>query len=85
VRPVELFTFFNVEFGPLETAMFNIFDHAKSGKLNFVEFVGSMWNFLSLREEDLSMFMYLIKDPTGVMRIKCEIFSLDANRVRLIS
>ncbi len=71
VRPVELYTYFGIDFGSLEAALFNIFDDTKSGKLTFVEFVCAMWNLLTTKEEDLSIFMYLMRDPTGVMRIKC--------------
>ena len=69
---MELYTHFNVEFGPLEASLFNIFDYTKSGKLNFIEFVCAMWNFLTVPEDELSIFMYLMKDPSAVMRIKCK-------------
>lgn len=72
VRPVEMFTFFGADLESLESALFGVFDDAGSGRLDFVEFVCSMWNFLSARQEDLAVFFYLMKDPSGVMRIKCE-------------
>lgn len=33
-----------------------------------------MWNFLTLSERDLGTLTYLMKDPTGAMRIKCTTF-----------
>eukprot|EP01033_Poteriospumella_lacustris_P016225 gene16225-11610_t len=69
VRPIELFTYFNIEVGAFEEAMFSVFDEDKSGKLTFLEFVCSMWNLLSMPANILGSLCYLIKDPTGTMRV----------------
>jgi hypothetical protein len=37
-----------------------------------MEFVCSMWNLLTLSEDDLGILAYLMKDPSGVMRIRCK-------------
>ena len=47
-------------------------DADKSGLLNFMEFVCALWNLLSLGESDLGVLGYLMKDPTGVLRVKCK-------------
>ncbi len=72
VRPIELFTYFGIELTGLENAIFNVFDDEKTGKLNFFELTVMMWDYLSLKEEALGVYIYLMRDPTGVMRIKCK-------------
>lgn len=44
----------------------------KSGKLTFLEFVCSMWNLLSMPTQIIGALCYLIKDPTGQMRVHCK-------------
>jgi Ca2+-binding EF-hand superfamily protein len=70
IRPVELFSYFNIELGVFEKYIFTMFDEDKSGLLNFMEFACAMWNFLTLQECDLGTLMYLMKEPTGKLRIK---------------
>lgn len=78
VRPIELFIYFGIELTSLETAIFDIFDNEKTGKLNFFEYAIMIWDFLTLREEALGIYIYLMKDASGAMRIKCKLilFSL---------
>lgn len=70
VRPIELFSYFNIETGDLEKNLFMVFDEGKTGKLNFLEFAAAMWNFLSLPEKLVGVLVYLMKDPTGTYCIK---------------
>jgi Ca2+-binding EF-hand superfamily protein len=69
IRPIELFTYFNIELGQFEEAMFSVFDEDKSGKLTFLEFVCSMWNLLSMPTNIMGSLCYLIIDPTGALRV----------------
>jgi hypothetical protein len=43
-----------------------------NGVVTFVEFVCSMWNLLTLSDTDLSMMMFLLKDPTGEQSLSCK-------------
>jgi hypothetical protein len=69
IQPVDIFTFMNVDFTTFEKSVFQIFDADKSGKLNFLEFVCAMWNLLTIPEPQLGAIVYLMKDPTGVLRV----------------
>lgn len=44
----------------------------KSGYINFMEFVCSVWNLLTLPEPDLGSIAYLMKDPGGTSALKCQ-------------
>lgn len=70
IRPVELFSYFNVDLGSFESSIFAIFDEERKGLLNFMEYVCALWNLLTLADADLGVLGYLMKDPTGVLRIK---------------
>ena len=41
--------------------------------MNFVEFVCGMWNLLTVPEHHLGAFAYLMRDPSGKMRIVCKL------------
>jgi hypothetical protein len=69
IQPVDIFTFMNVDFTTFEKCVFQIFDADKSGKLNFLEFVCAMWNLLTIPEHQLGAIVYLMKDPTGILRV----------------
>ncbi len=70
IRPIEFFTYFNIEIQEFEKHIFRVFDMDKSGVLTFLEFVCCIWNLLTLDEAQLGTLLYLIKDPTGVLKIK---------------
>eukprot|EP00981_Chlorochromonas_danica_P001365 scaffold292_cov161-Ochromonas_danica.AAC.3 len=71
IRPSELFSYFEVEETPFEVALFSIFDEDKSGLINFMEFVCTLWNILTLPVEECACIAYLIKDPTADATITC--------------
>ena len=50
---------------------YSIYYSDKSGLINFMEFVCSMWNFLTIPREDMGSLAYLIKDPSAVGCISC--------------
>lgn len=50
--------------------LFHCSDHL--GVLNFLEFCATMWNLLTLTDRNLGLVAYLMKDPSGVMKIRCK-------------
>ena len=47
-------------------------DKDKSGMINFMEFVCTLWNLLTLPESDFGSLAYLIKDPSTDGKISCK-------------
>jgi hypothetical protein len=45
----------------------------KSGKINFMEFVCTLWNLLTLPESNFGSVAYLLKDPSAESAISCMI------------
>lgn len=72
IQPVDIFTFMNSDFSAFEKQVFHIFDADKSGKFNFLEFVCCMWNLLTIPENQLGAIVYLMKDLSGVLRVRCK-------------
>eukprot|EP01040_Poterioochromonas_malhamensis_P011531 gene11531-12575_t len=70
IQPVDIFTFMNSDFSAFEKQVFHIFDADKSGKFNFLEFVCCMWNLLTIPENQLGAIVYLMKDLSGVLRVR---------------
>lgn len=44
----------------------------KSGMINFMEFVCTLWNLLTLPESDFGSVAYLLRDPSGESEITCK-------------
>lgn len=47
-----------------------------SGMINFMEFVCTLWNLLTLPEPDFGSIAYLIKDPSATGTINCELLCI---------
>ncbi|KAJ1421568.1 hypothetical protein B484DRAFT_399408, partial [Ochromonadaceae sp. CCMP2298] len=62
IVPMELFAYFEVESSPFELSVFTIFDEDKSGIINFMEFVCSLWNILTLNESSMGGLAFNIVD-----------------------
>eukprot|EP01035_Chromulina_nebulosa_P029635 gene29635-39303_t len=69
IKAIELFSFFQVEATAFENGIFCIFDEDNSGMINFMEFVCSTWNFLTLPREDMGSLAYLIRDSSAEKNI----------------
>mmetsp|Transcript_4703 Transcript_4703/g.7681 ORF Transcript_4703/g.7681 Transcript_4703/m.7681 type:complete len:453 (+) Transcript_4703:91-1449(+) len=66
IQPIELFHYFEVESTPFEMAVFTLFDEDESGIINFMEFVCSLWNILTLDELNMGGLAFNIVDRTGM-------------------
>ncbi len=40
--------------------------------INFSEFVCAFWNFLSLPELEIAGIVYIMKDATGKLAVRCK-------------
>lgn len=45
--------------------IFSVFDHDKSGEIDFKEFVLALWNYCTLTGADLDMFAFELYDKDG--------------------
>lgn len=70
IQASDIFTFMNSDFTKFEQSVFQIFDADRSGKFNFFEFVCCLWNLLTIPENQLGAIVYLMKDPSGVLRVR---------------
>ncbi len=56
----------------------------KSGMINFMEFVCTLWNLLTLPESDFGSLAYLIKDSTADGKISCKKFWVFPQRIIIL-
>jgi Ca2+-binding EF-hand superfamily protein len=61
VYRAEITAYFKIEEGELTNRIFDLFAK-KSGKLDFCQFLCTMWNFLSLEADDLSGYAFVLFD-----------------------
>lgn len=61
VHRSEIASYFKIEEGDLTNRIFDLFAY-KSGKLDFCQFLCTMWNFLSIDAQDLSSFAFILFD-----------------------
>lgn len=66
---LELLTVIDVERTPFTERIFQIFDDDNSGKIDFGEFVLSLWNYCTLSKVTLGMFAFDLydRDSTGIL------------------
>jgi Ca2+-binding EF-hand superfamily protein len=66
---VELLTVIDVERTPFTERVFAVFDEDNSGKIDFNEFVLSLWNYCTLSRVTLGMFAFDLydRDSSGVL------------------
>lgn len=84
IRPAELFAYFEVEGTPFERKIFALFDEDKSGVINFLEFVCTLWNILTLPQGDFGSVAFLLRDPSGRNLISCKKLSFFCVTIDLI-
>lgn len=65
INSKEMMSKFGLRGSSLDLKLFQFFDEDGSGELNFMEFVMSMWFFLSIAEDSIAEVAFLIKDPTA--------------------
>lgn len=56
----------------VESVMYLHFPIDNSGELNFMEFVCSMWHFLSMKETDMGYLLFMLHDANGEGTIACK-------------
>jgi Ca2+-binding EF-hand superfamily protein len=61
VYRAEITAYFKIEEGDLTNKIFDLFAK-RSGKLDFCQFLCTMWNFLSLEADDLSTYAFVLFD-----------------------
>ena len=61
----ELLHYFEIEDTKFEHKLFGLFDEDASGEINFMEFVCSMWNMLTLHITELGSLVFLMFSPDG--------------------
>jgi Ca2+-binding EF-hand superfamily protein len=59
---VEFLTMIDVFKTPFNERVFHLFDEDRSGRINFFEFVISIWNYCSLTKVTLAMFAFDLFD-----------------------
>jgi hypothetical protein len=60
IRGDEFRAYFKIENTPLNAKLFGSLDSNGNGHLNFMEFVCTLWNFLSMDSNSLAMFSYYL-------------------------
>lgn len=66
---LELFVFLEVEHTPFTERVFKVFDSNGTGKIDFREFVLSLWNYCTLAKATLDIFTFDLydADASGVL------------------
>ena len=65
----ELLEYFRMNDNYFSRFIFTMFDEDQSGLINFLEFVVSVWNFLTANTKHLGAIMYYLREPSGKLHI----------------